>query len=80
MLKDLAAIIAGINGKEVVFEVPDAIEAAGYSTATKARLDGHKLQALGWTPKYDIKSGIERTIEILKSLNPPKGRDVTTSV
>lgn len=65
-LKDLAAIIAGINGKEVVFEIPDAIEAAGYSKATKARLDGHKLQALGWVPKYDIKSGLERTISILK--------------
>ena len=68
MLKDLAAIIAGINGKEVVFEIPDAVEAAGYSTATKARLDGHKLQALGWMPKYDIKSGIERTISILKEI------------
>ena len=66
MLKDLATIIAGINGKEVVFEIPDAVEAAGYSTATKARLDGHKLQALGWMPKYDIKSGMERTISILK--------------
>lgn len=53
MLKDLATIIAGINGKEVVFEIPDAIESAGYSTATKARLDGHKLQALGWMPKYN---------------------------
>lgn len=69
MLKDLAAIIAGINGKEVVFEIPDAVEAAGYSTATKARLDGHKLQTLGWKPKYDIKSGMERTIRILKSID-----------
>ena len=68
MLKDLAAIVAGISGKEVVFEIPDAVEAAGYSTATKARLDGHKLQALGWKPKYDIKSGMERTISILKAL------------
>lgn len=68
MLKDLASIIAGINGKKVVFEIPDAVEAAGYSTATKARLDGHKLQALGWKPKYDIKSGIARTIAILKEL------------
>lgn len=68
MLKDLAAIIAGINGKEVVFEIPDAVEAAGYSTATKARLDGHKLQAMGWSPKYDIKSGMERTIQILKEV------------
>ncbi len=69
MLKDLAALIAGINGKNVVFEIPDAIEAAGYSTATKARLDGSKLQTLGWQPKYDIKSGMERTISILRNLN-----------
>ena len=68
MLKDLAAIIAGINGREVVFEIPDAVEAAGYSTATKARLDGHKLERLGWKPEYDIKSGMERTIRILKDL------------
>lgn len=67
-LKELAAIISGINGKEVVFEIPDAIEAAGYSTATKARLDGHKLQALGWKPKYDIRTGMERTIRILREL------------
>ena len=68
MLKDLAAVIAGMNGKEVVFEIPDAVEAAGYSTATKARLDGHKLIALGWMPKYDIKSGMERTISILREM------------
>ena len=69
MLRDLAAIIAGINGKKVVFEIPDAVEAAGYSTATKARLDGQKLQSLGWKPKYDIKSGIERTVRILKEMS-----------
>lgn len=68
MLKDLASIIADINGKKVVFEIPDVVESAGYSTATKARLDGHKLQELGWKPRYDIKSGIERTIRILKEI------------
>ena len=68
MLKDHAAIIAGINGKEVVFEIPDAVEAAGYSKATKARLDGRKLQALGWKLRYDIKNGMEKTIAILKEI------------
>lgn len=66
MLKDLAALIAEINGKKVVYQIPDEVEAAGYSKATKARLDGHKLQNLGWKPAYNIKSGIEHTIEILK--------------
>ena len=66
MLKDLAGIIAGINGKKVIFEIPDAVEASGYSKATKARLDGHKLAALGWRPQYTIETGIKRTISILK--------------
>ena len=68
MLKDLAAIIAGFNGKQVVFEIPDAVEAAGYSKATKARLNGEKLKKLGWTPRYTIQTGLERTFGILESL------------
>lgn len=68
MLKDLAAIIAEFSGKTVVFELPDTVEAAGYSKATKARLDGHKLQALGWKPRYEIQGGIMRTMSILKLL------------
>ena len=36
MLKDLAEVIAGAVGKNVVFEIPDAVESAGYSKATKA--------------------------------------------
>lgn len=67
MLKDLAAIIAEKKGKRVVHEVPDAVEAAGYSKATKARLDGHKLSALGWKPRYDIQTGIYRTMDILET-------------
>lgn len=69
MLKDLAAVIAGINGKKVVFEIPDAVEAAGYSTATKARLNGEKLAELGWKPLYNIQQGLERTIRILSENN-----------
>ena len=66
MLKDLARIIAEYAGKKVVFEIPDAVEAAGYSKATKALLDGSKLKKLGWKPRYVIKEGIERTMDVLK--------------
>lgn len=65
MLKDLAAAIAEASGTKVAFELPDDIEESGYSKATKARLDGSKVKKLGWTMKYDIKSGIRRTINIL---------------
>lgn len=37
MLKDLAAIIAKASGTKVVFDVPDAVEAAGYSTKNKSK-------------------------------------------
>ncbi len=66
MLKDLAKIIAKNAGTEVVFEIPDEVESAGYSKATKARLESRKIQELGWHAKYDIQSGIKRTMEMLK--------------
>lgn len=64
-LKDLAEQIAAQAGTKVVFELPDQVEAAGFSKATKARLNGQKLQQLGWRPFYSIKEGIRRTMVIL---------------
>jgi len=67
-LKDLASTIASTVGRKVVFEIPDDVEKAGYSTATKARLNGNKLKDIGWKAKYNIETGIDRTIQIIKSL------------
>lgn len=69
MLKDLAAIVAKEAGRKVVFEQPDVVESAGYSRATKARLESGKLKALGWQAKYDIESGIVRTMRVLGEVN-----------
>jgi UDP-glucuronate decarboxylase len=66
-LKDLAGLIAEICGCQVIFEIPDATERAGYSKATKARLDSTKLQKLGWSARYDIREGISRTIRMLQA-------------
>lgn len=65
-LKELAQILAQTSGKEVVFELPDAIEAAGYSKATKALIDSGRLKSLGWKAYYDIKQGLQQTVTILK--------------
>ena len=66
-LRDLAKLIADYVGKEVVFEIPDSTEAAGYSKATKALLDGSKIKEIGWNPVYTVHDAIPRTIEILRS-------------
>lgn len=65
-LRDLANLIAGYAGRKVIYDLPDATEAAGFSTATIARLDSAKLKALGWRARYDIASGVRQTINSLK--------------
>lgn len=67
-LRDLANAISGEVGTKVIIDTPSSIEAAGYSRATKALLDGNKLKGLGWKPFYSIKTGIPRTIRILKTM------------
>ena len=67
-LKDLAHSVADYAGTNVVFEIPDAVEASGYSKSTKALMNGNKLKALGWSPFYNIKTGITRTIDTLKEV------------
>ena len=64
-LRELAQLVANFNGTQLRFELPDRVEMAGYSTATKAVMDSTRLQSLGWLPCYNIESGINRTLTIL---------------
>ena len=66
LLKDLAQLIADSVGRKVIFELPNEIEKKGYSTATKAILDGSKLKELGFVSLIHIEEGIQRTIKIMK--------------
>ena len=66
-LRDLAKMIAELSGTEVIFDLPNATEAAGFSKATKARLDGSKLKELGWDVSFHLAEGIKRTLALLKS-------------
>lgn len=66
-LRDLAALVAETAGQKVVFDLPDAAEQAGFSTATVARLDSTKLKALGWHAEYDIRGGLADTLASLKA-------------
>lgn len=66
-LKDLANLIASQSGTNVIFELPDSVEAAGFSKATKARLDGRKLRKLGWQVYFPLPAAIDRTLTILNS-------------
>lgn len=64
-LKDLALLLAKTAETNVVFELPDEIEAKGFSKATKAVLNSAKLKKIGWKPFYDIECGVARTVKLL---------------
>lgn len=68
-LRDLAQMLADYAGLKVVFELPSEGERAGYSGATKARLDSSKIKQLGWEEKFPLPIGIRETLQILKKMS-----------
>ena len=67
--KDSDVKLADLADKQVVFDLPDATEQAGYSKATKATLDTTKLRTeLGFVPQYDMKTGLSHTVQVLREI------------
>lgn len=65
-LRQIAEWLAEDNGVKVIYDIPDAAEQAGYSTATKALLDTEKIEALGWRARTPMREGLRRTVESLR--------------
>jgi len=68
-LRDLASMVARAGGSQVVFDLPDEVERAGFSTADKALMDGSRLKGLGWRPRFTLEDGVERTVRMLRDLS-----------
>lgn len=67
-LRELAELLAKEAGTKVVFELPNKAEQAGYSTATRALLDGTRLEQLGWRAYTPIREGLPKTLQILRNI------------
>ena len=67
-LRDLAQMIAEYSGVKVRFELPDEVERAGYSKATKALMKSDKLKSLGWNAKWTIEDGIKETLDKIEKM------------
>lgn len=66
---ETAEILAGVNGKEVLFELPSTDESKGFSVVLRALMDSSKLKALGWRAKYHLEEGLTRTVHILRGID-----------
>lgn len=71
-LKDLAQILATIAQTKVVFDVPDAIEAKGFSMASVARLDAEKIKRLGWSVTDSLEENLNKTVSLYRFLDGTK--------
>lgn len=64
-IRELAEQIAVCAGRKVVFENPSDEEERGYNLMDNSSLDGLNLAGLGWHGKFDLKTGLEHTLQIL---------------
>lgn len=65
-IAEVARICAEIAKTEVVFDLPDEIEAKGFSHSKDSILDNSKLKKIGWSAKYSLYEGLKETINYLE--------------
>lgn len=58
-IREYAQCLADTFDVSVVFELPDAVEKAGYSQMKKEILNPDKLISLGWSPAYSMQEAME---------------------
>lgn len=64
-LRDFAQLCAECVGRKVVFDLPDATEAKGFSVAMRAILSNERIRKIGFIGKYEMRDAIARTIEVI---------------
>lgn len=69
-LRDIVDLIAAYAGTKVTFDLPDAVEATGFSKVSVGVMDNSKVKKTGWNMEYDLRQGLNRTLEIMS-----QGRD-----
>ena len=58
-IRDYAQTLADIAGVGLRFELPPALEQAGYTRVSRAVLDPARLEALGWRSQFSLREGLE---------------------
>lgn len=66
-LREITEIIAETTGRKVVFQLPDQQEARGFSKVSVGILDNAKLKQLGWRPEDTLRTGIVKTLPVLRT-------------
>lgn len=64
-IREYAQTLCDLAGTALRFDIPPAVEQAGYTRVTRAVLNPEKLEILGWQARYDLRTGLEHTYRCL---------------
>lgn len=65
-IREYAQTLAELAGVSLRFDLPPALEQAGYTKVTRAVLNPARLEGLGFRAKYGLREGLEQTLGCLK--------------
>lgn len=65
-IAEVAQTVADIAGTKVILDLPNELEAKGFSKPQNCILNNDRLRDLGWQGRYNLQAGIEETYNVLK--------------
>lgn len=73
-IRDLAEAVARAGGVQVRFDLPVGADTVTHNLMVNSSLASDKLEALGWTPAFDLEHGVARMIAVLRAADSPFAR------
>ena len=70
-IRQYAETLAEKASVAIEFQLPDSMEAQGYSKISHAVLASEKLEALGWSSGFSLDEGLRQTLKIYRMLMEP---------
>ena len=67
-ISDFAHITAELAGKSVKFQISNLQHKIEQTAITRAVLDSHKAESIGWKNQFGPQEGIKHTMEIMNFL------------
>ena len=70
-IRELAEAVAAAGGVDVRYDLPEGTDSGVHNLMENSSLASGKLEALGWTPAFDLGRGVERMLTALTESDAP---------
>ena len=67
-IRQMAEIICNYTNVNLIFDLPSDMDKRAFNPMDNSSLNSDKLEAIGWTGRFDAETGFMNTIKILKEM------------